>query len=66
MIPDRRTYALSKDQPILKRARARGRVPIAAQRPEQVEADFWRSFDLEKFARDWRRGVGTGTTRRGA
>lgn len=56
MIPDRRTYSLSKDQPILREARRR-RTRSAADR-ERMEVDFWRHLDLDKFAADWRRGVG--------
>jgi hypothetical protein len=41
---------LSKDQPYLRRRRA-----PAPDAPARTELDFWRHFDLEKFARDWRR-----------
>ena len=49
-----------KDQPILRRRRRR----VDIVRPDRVKADFWKHFDLEKFAMDWRRGIGkTGSTR---
>ncbi len=54
-----RNYAavgLAKDQPIL-RQRRRSRRPSAAA-VERLQKDYWRFFDLEKFANDWRRGVG--------
>jgi hypothetical protein len=25
---------------------------------EKLQRDFWMHFDLEKFAKDWRRGLG--------
>lgn len=56
MITHRRTFEISKDQPHLRRGRpARRRVTLD---PARAEADFWRSFNLDKFAKDWRRGVG--------
>lgn len=61
MIPDRRTYSLAKDQPILREARRR-RTPSAVDR-ERMEVDFWRHLDLDKFAADWRRGVGKDRSR---
>ena len=48
---------LAKDQPILRRARRRK--PADASQLERLQRDFWRYFDLEKFATDWRNGVGT-------
>lgn len=51
MLSNRRDYALSKDQPILQRARRRNR----ANGQNRSEADFWLHFDLEKFACDWQR-----------
>lgn len=47
MIPDRRTYSLSKDQPILRAARRRKQSDKLDR--EQLEVDFWRNFNLEKF-----------------
>jgi hypothetical protein len=41
-----------KQSILSRRANARSKVPPPS------EADFWRSFNLDKFARDWRRGVG--------
>lgn len=49
MFSSRREYNLSKDQPILERARRRSRKTVKSR----SEADFWLMFDLEKFARDW-------------
>ena len=46
---------LAKDQPILRRARRRKSRPLDLER---IQRDFWRHFDLEKFATDWRSGVG--------
>ena len=48
MIPDRRSYSLSKDQPILRQARRR-RSAHAGGRP-RTESDFWKSFNVEKLA----------------
>lgn len=45
-----------KDQPILRRRRRRRRVDAATM--DRVKKDFWKHFDLEKFATDWRLGVG--------
>lgn len=47
---------LAKNQPILQRRRRR-RTATAVDL-ERLQRDFWKHFDLEKFARDWRRGVG--------
>lgn len=47
---------LAKDQPILRRRRRR-RSP-STREIELIQKDFWKFFDLEKFATDWRRGVG--------
>ena len=47
---------LAKDQPILRRRRRR-KAPSAEQL-ERLQRDFWKNFDLDKFAADWRRGVG--------
>lgn len=49
MITDRRTYQLSKDQPILREAGRRRRRETLDR--EWLEADFWRNFDLEKLGR---------------
>lgn len=46
MIRSRRDYSLSKDQPILQRARRRSRSKVQ----NRSEADFWLMFDLERFA----------------
>ena len=54
MNPERNRIWLAKDQPILERARRR-----PARRQPRPETDFWRHFDLDKFARDWRRGAGS-------
>ena len=53
----RRSYSLSKDQPILEQARRRR--AAHSIRPPRPESEFWASFNLDKFARDWGRGVGT-------
>ena len=47
MFTDRRSYSLSKDQPILEQARRRRarRLP----RAPRTEAEFWRAFNLEKL-----------------
>ena len=47
---------LAKDQPILRRRRRRK--GVSAEQIERLQRDFWRYFDLEKFANDWRSGVG--------
>jgi hypothetical protein len=47
---------LAKDQPILRRRRRRK--ATNADQVERIQRDFWKHFDLEKFAGDWRRGVG--------
>jgi hypothetical protein len=47
---------LAKDQPILRR-KPRTK-PVRPADIERLQSDFWRHFDLEKFASDWRRGVG--------
>ncbi|MEX2582067.1 MAG: hypothetical protein WD766_02265 [Gemmatimonadota bacterium] len=46
------------DQPILRRRRRRKSKPIDMER---LQRDFWKHFDLEKFASDWREGVGRRT-----
>jgi hypothetical protein len=51
-----RGFTLAEQQPILEKARAPRRPRRTA--PERAESEFWRSFNLEKFAADWRRGVG--------
>ena len=51
MIPDRRQYALSKDQPILEQARRRKKG--ASKDRDALEVEFWTKFPLEKFARGW-------------
>ena len=53
MIPDRRQYALSKDQPILEQARRRKKGTTVDR--EALEAEFWAKFPLEKFACGWQR-----------
>jgi hypothetical protein len=55
MITTRPTVRLAKEQPILRRRRRRRTKPIDMAK---VQRDFWRHFDLEKFASDWRRGIG--------
>lgn len=55
MLGTRRDYHLSTDQPILRRNRRRRKRRGDAER---MEASFWRSFDLEKLARDWRGSLG--------
>lgn len=47
MIPDRRAYSLSPDQPILQRNRRRRRK--AATHSPRSEIDFWKLFDVEKL-----------------
>lgn len=54
MIRKTRDYTLSADQPILRRNRKRRKRAADAER---MEATFWRSFDLEKLARDWREAL---------
>jgi hypothetical protein len=56
MLTERRNFTLAKDQPILRSSRRRSRAK--GQDREHLEIDFWKSFNLEKFARDWQRGVG--------
>ena len=56
MITHRRTFEIAKDQPFLRQRRLPRRA--AGREPSRPEADFWRSFNLEKFAQDWRLGVG--------
>lgn len=54
----RETIRLSKDQPILqrnKRSLFRRRKRGDAR---EMECDFWRHFDLEKFATGWREVLG--------
>lgn len=46
---------LAKDQPILRRRR---RKRVSPYRVEKIQRDFWKNFDLDKFAQDWRRGIG--------
>lgn len=53
---NRAPVRLAKDQPILRRRRRRR--AVTAERLEMIQRDFWKHFDLEKFAMDWRRGVG--------
>ena len=53
MIPDRRQYALSKDQPILEQARRRKKGTTMDR--EALEVEFWTKFPLDKFARGWQR-----------
>ena len=55
MIPDRRQYALSKDQPILEQARRRKKGMTVDR--EALEVEFWAKFPLEKFAFGWQREV---------
>ena len=54
MLRKPREYTLSADQPILKRSRRRRK---RAADSERMEASFWRTFDLEKLSRDWRRAL---------
>ena len=46
----------AKEQPILRRRHRRAKRRAADV--ERIQGDFWRHFDLEKFASDWRSGVG--------
>ena len=46
---------LSKEQPILDQARRKRRKRAGR---ENLEVEFWRHFDLEKLARNWRSAVG--------
>ena len=46
---------ISKDQPLLRRKPRRGG---KVDRSGRAEVDFWKHFNLEKFASDWRRGLG--------
>jgi hypothetical protein len=57
MITDRRAYRPASGQPVLRRT-ANRRHSTLALTPER-EAEVRRGFDLERFAADWRRGVGT-------
>lgn len=50
---------LAKDQPILRRRRRRR--SSSEKQMDRIQKDFWKYFDLEKFATDWRRGVGLPT-----
>ena len=50
-----RPVRLAKDQPIMKRRARRKSRPVDLER---IQRDFWKHFDLEKFASDWRGGVG--------
>ena len=61
MIPDRRQYSLSKDQPILQEARRRKKGKAVDR--EALEVEFWTKFPLEKFARGWQREVAKQTAR---
>ena len=54
MIPDRRSYSLSKDQPILREAR-RKKSRTSHDR-EKLEIEFWKNFSVEKLAR-WERAL---------
>jgi hypothetical protein len=51
MTPERRQYALSKDQPILEQARRRKKGTKLDR--EALEVEFWAKFPLDKFARGW-------------
>jgi hypothetical protein len=46
MFTNRRSYSLSKDQPILEQARRRAHRRAGSKRSE---SEFWRSFKLEKL-----------------
>lgn len=46
---------LSKDQPLLRRKPRRA---PKGGRTDRAEIDFWKHFNVDKFAQDWRRGVG--------
>ena len=50
---------LAKDQPILRRRRRRK--SATAEQLDRIQRDFWKYFDLDKFASDWQRGVGRRT-----
>jgi hypothetical protein len=50
-----RPIRLAKEQPILRRRPRRRPKPVDI---EKLQRDFWQHFDLEKFAQDWRSGVG--------
>lgn len=61
MYSDRRpSYSLAKDQPILQQARRRRSHLARANRPEST---FWKSFNLDKFARDWSRQLAVAKAR---
>jgi hypothetical protein len=47
MYTDRRSYSLSKDQPILDQARRRRAHRRSS--PRRGESDFWTSFNVEKL-----------------
>src|SRR5687768_5102301 len=56
--PMTRGYAsvtLQKDQPVLRRRPRRRRAD--AETVARLQKDFWKHFDLEKFAMDWRGGL---------
>jgi hypothetical protein len=56
MISHRRNFEIAREQPHLRPRRTGRRARVVD--PVRAEIDFWRSFNLEKFAQDWRRGVG--------
>jgi hypothetical protein len=49
MIRERRSYCLSKDQPILREARRRK--SRTARDRMRLEVEFWKNFSVEKLAR---------------
>jgi hypothetical protein len=53
MIPDRRTYSLSTDQPILREARRHRKT---TRDSAAIEVEFWKNFNLDKFG-DWKGGI---------
>lgn len=56
------SVSLQKDQPVLRRRRRARRAD--AETMARLQKDFWKHFDLEKFAMDWRMGVGKPQTGR--
>jgi hypothetical protein len=53
-----RSLTLAKDWSPPPRRRAKKLRPADSER---IQRDFWLHFDLEKFASDWRRGIGKHT-----
>lgn len=50
-----RKPVLGKELALPRRRRSR---KLRSVDMEQLQKDFWLHFDLEKFANDWRRGIG--------